>query len=125
MLVDLVQTTDASSQRPTYVELRSVAALGPAGPEGDRPSFGSMPAYPNPAPDGVLLEAVMPGSPAEKAGVKGGDVLMKLGDTKIIVLEDFEAALRKHKPGDKVKATVRRGQEQIEVEVTLGRRRTQ
>jgi hypothetical protein len=125
ILVDLVQATDASEQRPTYVEIRSVANLGPAGPEGDRPSFGSMPAYPNPVPDGVLLEAVMPGSPAEKAGVKGGDILVKLGESKITILEDFESALRKHKPGDKVKATIRRGTELIELDVTLGRRRTQ
>ena len=82
-----------------------------------------MPAYPNPAPDGVLLEAVMEGSAADKAGVKGGDVLQQFGESKIAVLEDFESALRKHKPGDKVKVVVRRGEQKIETEVTLTRRR--
>jgi hypothetical protein len=122
LLVDIVHATDASDMRPTYVEIRRVESLaGPA--EGDRPSFGSMPAYPNPVKDGVLLEAVLEGTPADKAGIKGGDVLVKFGDSRITVLEDFEAALRQYKPGDKVKVTVRRGQEQIEADVTLARRR--
>lgn len=121
-LVDVVKATDSNEGRPSYVEIRRVESIsGPA--EGDRPSFGSMPAYPNPVKDGVLLEAVLEGTAADKAGIKGGDVLTKFGDDKITILEDFEAALRKHKPGDKVKVSVRRGTETIEVEVTLGRRR--
>jgi C-terminal processing protease CtpA/Prc len=122
LLVDIVRATDADDARPTYVEIRRVESLaGPA--EGDRPSFGSMPAYPNPVKDGVLLEAVLEGTPADKAGIKGGDILVQFGDKKITILEDFEAALRQHKPGDKVKVTVRRGQELIEADVTLARRR--
>jgi hypothetical protein len=121
-LVDVVKAVDASDSRPTYVEIRRVESI--AGPvEGDRPSFGSMPAYPNPVKDGVLLEAVLEGTAADKAGIKGGDVLVKFGDSKITVLEDFEAALRQHKPGDTVKVTVRRGEQLIEADVTLGRRR--
>jgi hypothetical protein len=122
--VTLIGSIDRSDARPTYVEIRRVESL--AGPgDGERPSFGSMPAYPNPVKDGVLLEAVMEGSPAEKAGIKGGDVLVKFGDNKVTVLEDFEAALRQHKPGDKIKVTVRRDKELIEAEVTLARRRMQ
>jgi hypothetical protein len=121
-LVDIVKAIDASDSRPSYVEIRRVESIsGPA--EGDRPSFGSMPAYPNPVKDGVLLEAVLEGTAADKAGIKGGDVLTKFGEYKITVLEDFEAALRQHKPGDTVKVTVRRGENLIEADVTLGRRR--
>lgn len=121
-LVDVVKAVDGTDSRPSYVEIRRVESI--AGPvEGDRPSFGSMPAYPNPVKDGVLLEAVLEGTAADKAGIKGGDVLVKFGDNKITVLEDFEAALRQYKPGDTVKVTVRRGEQIIEANVTLGRRR--
>lgn len=121
-LVDVVKAVDSSDAKPTYVEIRRVESI--AGPvEGDRPSFGSMPAYPNPVKDGVLLEAVLEGTAADKAGIKGGDVLTKFGEYKITVLEDFEAALRQHRPGDQVKVTVRRGEQLIDADVTLGRRR--
>jgi hypothetical protein len=122
-LVDVVRATDAAAARPTYVEIRRVERIADSGDGGDRPSFGSMPAYPNPATDGVMLEAVLEGSAAEKAGIRGGDVLLQLGDDKITVLEDFEAALRRHKPGDKVKVIVRRGDKRVEGEATLTRRR--
>jgi acetylornithine deacetylase/succinyl-diaminopimelate desuccinylase-like protein len=124
LVTELVRTIDQASSRPTYVEIRKVESL--AGPgDGERPSFGSMPAYPNPVKDGVLLEAVMEGSPADKAGIKGGDVLVKFGEMKVTVLEDFEAALRQHKPGNQVKVIVRRDEKLIEAEVTLARRRSQ
>ena len=121
MLVDVVQTTDAAEQKPTYIEVKRVESLVTGDP--NRPSFGSMPAYPNPVENGVLLEAVLPGSPAEKAGVRGGDILIKLGDSRITALEDFESALRKHKPGDKVKVNVLRDGKTLEFEVTLSQRR--
>jgi len=71
----------------------------------------------------VLLEAVLEGSPAEKAGIRGGDVLLEFGGERITVLEEFEAALRRHRPGDRVKVKVRRGDQVVETEVTLARRR--
>jgi hypothetical protein len=124
VLVQIIEATDKAQTRPTYIEVKKVEQLALAGGgDSDRPSFGSMPAYPNPVPDGVLLEAVLEGSPADKAGVKGGDILTMFGERKIVRLEDFEAALRDHKPGDKVKVVLRRGQESVTVEVTLARRR--
>ena len=127
-VVEAVQATDAADARPSYIENKkfeqiadSQSSADPAA--GDRPSFGSMPAYPNPVKDGVLLEAVMEGSAADKAGIKAGDILIQLGEAKVTDLDAFQAALTSHKPGDKVKAKVRRGEKTIEAEVTLGRRR--
>ena len=81
-----------------------------------------MPAYPNPETDGVLLEAVSENSPAAQAGIKGGDVLQQIGESKIVTLEDFQAVLSNYKPGDKVKVKVRRGKEVLEMDATLQRR---
>ncbi|MGK3946309.1 PDZ domain-containing protein, partial [Streptomyces caeruleatus] len=58
-------------------------------------------------------------SPAEKGGLKGGDVIIKFGDSKIGGLEDFDSALRKYKQGDKVKVVVQRGKEEVPLDVTL------
>ena len=121
MLEEAIRNVDAVTDRPQYVEIKRVERIG-MGDGGDRPYFGSMPAYPNPETDGVLLEVVSEGSPAEKAGLKGGDVLLQIGDTRTVTLEDFQAALSSHKPGDKVKVKVRRGKEMVEMEATLTRR---
>jgi S1-C subfamily serine protease len=81
-----------------------------------------MPAYPNPEKDGVLLERVSENSPAAKAGVKDGDVLLAIGEHRTVTLEDFQSALTNFKPGDKVKVKVRRGKETVEGETVLTRR---
>jgi hypothetical protein len=118
MLIDIVQVTDAADQKPTYIEIKRVEAIGDGG---DRPYFGSIPDYGGNA-EGLLLSGVVEGGPAEKGGLKGGDVIVKLGDSKITGIEDFDSALRKHKPGDKIKVTVHRDGKPVELEVTLSRR---
>ena len=57
--------------------------------------------------------------PADRAGLRGGDALIRFGDSRIGGLEDFDSALRKYKAGDKVQVVVRRGDEELMLEVTL------
>jgi membrane-associated protease RseP (regulator of RpoE activity) len=119
LLVDVVQATDAADQKPTYIEIKRVEGIG--GGDSDRPYFGSIPDYGGNA-EGLLLSGVVEGGPAEKGGLKGGDVVIKFGDSKVSGIEDFDSALRKYKPGDKVKVTVLRDGKSVELEVTLSRR---
>ena len=60
------------------------------------------------------------GGPAERAGIQGADVVVQFGETKIDNLEDIDRALRQHKAGDRVRLAVRRGEETLSFEVTLG-----
>lgn len=125
LLVEVIDATLASPERPTYVEIKKIESIASGdGDPSDRPYFGSMPAYPNPEKDGVLLEMVRDDSPAAKAGLKGGDVLLQIGDSKTVTLEEFQGALTNYKPGDKVKVKARRGKEIVESETTLTRRPT-
>jgi S1-C subfamily serine protease len=74
----------------------------------------------------MLLAGVRPGGAADQAGLKRGDVLVKLGDHDIRSVEDLMYVLMASKPGTLLKATfVRDGKEQS-VDVTLqegGRKR--
>jgi S1-C subfamily serine protease len=63
---------------------------------------------------------VAKGSPSEKAGLKGGDVIIKLGDSKVGNLDDFDSALRKFKGGDKAVVVVKRDGKEVTLTVTLG-----
>jgi S1-C subfamily serine protease len=69
---------------------------------------------------GVLVEQVVPGGPAAKAGIAKGDVIAELADRRIELVEDLFAELREHKPGEAVKVTVLRGGDRKTFDVTLG-----
>jgi membrane-associated protease RseP (regulator of RpoE activity) len=68
---------------------------------------------------GVKFVGVTEGGPAGKAGFKSGDVLIEYGGQKIGNADDFYRLRYAHYEGEKVAATVMRGQEKITKEVTL------
>ncbi len=104
-----------SPQRPLYQETKSTASVGGGG---DRPYFGSIPDFSQDQP-GYALTGVTKDGPAERAGIRGGDIIVKLGESRIGNLEDFDSALRKFKGGDRVPVAIKRGKEELTFEVTL------
>lgn len=75
---------------------------------------------------GVRFSGVTAGSPAEKAGLQAGDLLVRFGDKEIRNIYDYTYALQGRKPGEKVILVVQRTEEgktvDKPVEVTLGSR---
>jgi serine protease Do len=71
--------------------------------------------------DVAKVAKVIADSPAEKAGLKEGDVVIRFGDKEITDFSSLKEAVDDHNPGDKVTAKVKRGEEELEVTVTLGR----
>jgi hypothetical protein len=120
LVVDAVQATDAQDARPQYLEIKKIEVIG--GGDSDRPYFGSVPDF-GQNTEGYAISAVTPGSPADKGKLKGGDVIVRFGESRIANLEDFDSALRKYKIGDKVKVVVKRGGKEIELEVVLAARK--
>ena len=86
------------------------------------PYFGSIPDF-GEVPNGVRFSDVKPGSPAAKAGLRGGDVLVQFGDKPIKNLYDFTDALRRSKVGDVVEVTVLRDGKPMTVSVKLEQRK--
>jgi len=72
--------------------------------------------------DGLKLETILPGSPAEKAGLKAGDVLVGIGDVEVRDMQSFGPLMNTHKPGDEVSVKVRRDGKYLDVPLTLGKR---
>src|SRR5207247_5412176 len=70
----------------------------------------------------VKLSDVRPGAPADKAGIRGGDVIVEMAGTKIENLYDMTYALQDHKPGDTIDVVVLRGGERKTLRATLGTR---
>jgi hypothetical protein len=73
-------------------------------------------------PGGVRLVGVRAGSPAEKAGLRGDDVITRIGAMDVTDLQAMTDALRSHKPGDTVDIVIRRGSQTTTVRATLGTR---
>ena len=71
---------------------------------------------------GVRIGGTTPDTPAAKAGLQAGDVVVRLGDKPTGTLMELSAALATFKPGDKVKLTYRRNNEEKTADVTLGER---
>lgn len=68
---------------------------------------------------GVGIQEVAPNSPASKAGMKAGDVIVKIEDKDVARVQDLPAILRQQKPGDEVNVIVQRGDEGVTLKVTL------
>jgi PDZ domain/Peptidase family M28 len=114
----------ALANRPT--KLTPVEATPPA-----HSSAAAMPAYgtylgtiPDMTdnPGGVRLLGVRAGSPAEKAGLRGDDIITRIGDLEVPDLQAMTNALRSHEPGDTVSIVIRRGSQVTTVRATLGTR---
>ena len=73
--------------------------------------------------EGLQLNGVREGSPAAKAGLKAGDIIIKFGDRVVKNVQDYTFALQDHKPGDKVEIVVKRGDQTLTLTATLEARR--
>ena len=68
---------------------------------------------------GVVVGAVVPGSPADRAGIRRGDVLVRSRSRTIRNAFDWEAELLDLRVGDKVQLVVKRGGREVPVTVTI------
>jgi hypothetical protein len=116
LLEELVVTTAQTEEPPQYVAVQGKASLEPR--TGARPYFGSIPDFGTEA-KGYAIQGVSPDSPADKAGVKAGDVLIKLGEHQITGLDDFDLALRTFSAGEAVEMVVLRDGNEVTLTVTL------
>ncbi len=74
------------------------------------------------SPGGVRLMGVRKDSPADKAGLKAGDIITRIGKVEVPDLQAMTNALRSFGPGDEAEIAVQRGDSTLTVQVTFGRR---
>jgi Do/DeqQ family serine protease len=71
---------------------------------------------------GALVAAVIDGGPADRAGIKAGDVLIEVAGKPMNDSKEVIAAIAFTKPGEKIDVKVRRGKEKVALNVTVGKR---
>jgi len=70
--------------------------------------------------DSAGLPAIVPNSPAEKAGIKQGDVILKINNDELGEGKSLSRFLNQYSPGDEVTLSIIRDGKEISVKVTLG-----
>ena len=116
----------SAAQKPAFVAVvenpNPHAGTPSSGGGGYGPYFGSIPDF-GQTENGVKFSDVKPGSPAAKAGLQAGDVLVQFGEKPIKNLYDFTDALRRSKVGDVVQVTVLRDGKPVTASVKLEQRK--
>jgi len=111
LVMDLAQ----GGERPDYVKVEHTEGAGSR--ETLRVFLGTIPDY-TAEVAGVKLSGVRGGSPAEKAGLKGGDVIVEFGGQKVANIYDYTYALDAAKIGQPVEIIVMRDNNRVEISVT-------
>jgi hypothetical protein len=117
----VVAAVAAAPTPPAYAKVDTPTAARPRGAYG--PYFGVVPEFGGEPGAGVRVGGVRPGSPAERAGVRAGDVIVRFGGVTVKTLEDLTFGLRAHRPGDRVAVVVVRDGREHEVDAVLEERR--
>ncbi|MFQ5672457.1 MAG: M20/M25/M40 family metallo-hydrolase [Nitrospinales bacterium] len=94
------------------------SAAAPATTETRKVSLGTIPDFAYEG-RGVRLENIVPGSPAEQAGLAGGDIIKQVNAADITNLRDLSELLKTLNPGDKVSITFTRGEKEHKTETRV------
>jgi len=121
LAADLVANTADWTERLTLERAKAQPL-----PKGDVRSFGAsmgtIPDYSGPpeGKTGMLLAGVRPDGPADKAGLRRGDLIVGVGEQEIRSIEDLMFVLRQAHPGETTKVVVERDGERVELTLTFG-----
>jgi Tol biopolymer transport system component len=116
----IARSLATADQVPDYVAQARPAERGQRA--GLRAYLGTIPDYAEADVKGLKLSGVGKDGPAEKAGVRAGDLIVELAGKKIENIYDYTYAIEALKIGQPVKIVVQRGSERITLEVTPGSR---
>lgn len=116
----IIRSVGGKEEKPDFVQTSSPGARRSMA---FRVYVGTIPDYSD-NPKGLRLSGIRSGSPAEKAGMQGGDIMIKFGEIDIKTIYDYTYALGKYKPGETVEVVVLRGEDDQKetLQVTLEKR---
>jgi Zn-dependent M28 family amino/carboxypeptidase len=115
----ITRSLATTEQVPDFIQQKSKSEDVPRG--GLRAYLGSVPSYGEDVV-GVKLSDVSKGGPAEKAGVKGGDIIVELAGKSIENIYDYTAIIDAIKIGEETTITVMRDGKPVKLKITPGSR---
>ena len=119
MVENIVRRVADATTRPEFTQGADKQSTTQSSSIALKVSFGVVPDYSD-DPQGLRITGVKANSAAEKAGLKGDDIVTKLGTTVIKNIYDLMTALGSFKPGDTTDVTVLRNDKPVTMKVTFG-----
>ena len=116
---EIVLRLQVSDNRPTFAVAKAEANTRSTG---FRVSLGTIPSYAE-STDGLKLDGVREGSPAEAAGLKEGDKVVKLAGRDVKNVYDYTQALAEMKAGQQYEVEVVRGDQRLTLKITPAARK--
>lgn len=114
LILRLISASETS--RPlTFLKTRVKSQAGRAS---FKVTLGIMPNYAG-GDDGLKVDGVSDGRPAQKAGIVTGDIIVEMGGLKISGIEDYMSALGKFEKGQTIPVKIKRGEEVLTFSVTF------
>jgi len=98
-----------------FLKTREAASMGKSS---FKVTMGIMPDYTF-SGNGVLVDGVSDNRPAQKAGIKTGDVIIQLGDFVVSDVQTYMQALNKHTKGETINVKIIRGKEEMNLKLTF------
>ncbi|NDC41217.1 MAG: PDZ domain-containing protein [Chitinophagia bacterium] len=114
---NVVAAMDKKNQKPAFTATKQNLNTGKTR---FKVTLGIMPDYTY-QDGGVRVDGITDGRPAAKAGVKQGDIIVKLGDINIQGMQSYMEALSKFTPGDKTKVIVKRDGKEVALPIELSK----
>ncbi len=116
------ETLTLKGKLEKYNRMEIAGLVAPPRPAPTRPKgAGFLGTTVEEAKEGIKVTYVTPGSPADDADLKEGDLLTKLNGKKIADRDDFLTRIWQRKPGDKVKIVAVRDGKELEIEIALAK----
>lgn len=103
----IAKEIDLEPERPAFTRVASSAPMAGGDTRSFRVTLGIIPDYAE-GVEGMKINGIRPAGPAEKAGLKPGDVIVKMGGKKIMNIYDYMGMLGELKSGDRVEVVVMR-----------------
>ena len=113
MVLDVIRAIDRNEQRPVYTVAKSEST---GRTMGFKVSLGTIPNYADTS-DGLRLDGVRDDSPAAKAGLKAGDLIVKIAGRDIHNVYDYTYALGEMKAGEEYEVELMRGTERLKLKI--------
>jgi hypothetical protein len=114
VIIKLIETVD-KDPKLAFLTTKSKSM---SGTRSFKVTLGVMPSYSSDV-EGLKIDGVSDGKPAQKAGLLTGDVIVQMGDIKIGNIEEYMGALGKFEKGQTINVIVRRNGETVTLPVTF------